>query len=402
MIFAHGPLGFSLAWLTKLLTKTKLTKKESLWLFVIGYIGGIFPDIDLFYYYLVDASRSHREMLTHTPILYLVIFCIVGAVLLTLKKRKAFFAFAVFILGTLSHLVTDGIVSQIRYFYPFSKEFYGVADLGIPLVNNNLLYVNALVEGIFITLFFYLLIVLYAKKDRLRMILTTILMIVFAAGVVTITVVNQHIYTPSFEELYSDLDNDGIVNYQDDDIDGDEVLNIDDTDSDGDGEYNLYELVLKSESFHNVWYDPTNGGLIQIPARLGFLTTDDYIMKLYNSFGVFIALEMEKDYEANPDGYELPPTDSNFDRNLTNLRTWFDHTGRLQNGSDVTRPLFGDVLFFETGHVVVVTGVDKDSNIQVLDVHKEYGVVERYLYELIEREGEIKEVGHILDPIPFD
>lgn len=402
MIFAHGPLGFTLAWLTKFVTKTKLNKKQTLWLFIVGYIGGIFPDIDLFYYYLVDASHSHREMITHTPIFYLVIFCIVGAVLLTLKQRKVFFAFGVFILGTLSHLVTDGIVSQIRYFYPFSKQFYGVADLGIPLLNDNLLYVNALVEGIFITLFLYLLIVLYAKKDSIRMILTTILMITFAVGVVTITIVNQHIYTPSFEELYSDLDSDGIVNYKDDDIDGDGISNIDDTDSDGDGEYNVYELVLKAETFSGVWFDPTNGGLIQIPARLGFLTTDDYIIKLYDSFGVFITLEMAKDYAENPDGYALPPTDANFDRNLDNLRTWFEHTGRLKKGSDVTRPLFGDVLFFKTGHVVVVTGVDNESNIEVLDVHKEYGVVERFLYELQEREGEIDAVGHILDPIPFD
>lgn len=400
MIFAHGPLGFTLAWLTKPLWKTSPTKRFAFWMYVVGFIGGAAPDLDLLYYYLIDASTSHREMITHTPFLYIVTYLIIGTVLLSLKKKKAFLGFSIFIAGTISHLLTDGIVSQIRYFYPLSNEFYGIADLGNQLINDNLLYINVLVEGIFITLFLYLLIVLYTKSDKARMILTTILMLTFSAGVVGATVVNQHVYTPSFEELYGDPDQDDVHSYQDRDIDGDGLLNIEDDDSDGDGLLNLQELVVNAEEFDNVWFDPTNGGLIQIPARLGFVTNDDIVFKLYGSFGIHLSLEMAHDFETNPAGYVLPPTDPNFDRNTVNLRNWFEHTERLTTAHTVERPLFGDVLFYKSGHVVVVTGVDNTGNIQVLDAHKERGVSERALNDVSIDEGDLEFIGQLLDPTP--
>lgn len=400
MIFAHGPLGFTLSWLTKPLWRTTPTKRYAFWMYVVGYIGGIIPDIDLFYYYLVDASASHREMITHTPFLYLVIYLVLGTVFLSLKKKKAFLGLTIFTLGTISHLLTDGIVSQIRYLYPISNEFYGIADLGYTLINDNLLYVNALVEGIFVTLFLYLLIVLYSKTDKARMILTTALMLTFAAGVVGITIVNQHIYTPSFEEFYGDPDGDDVYSYEDRDLDGDGVLNIDDDDSDGDGDINLHELVVNAELFDSVWYDPTNGGFIQIPARLGFVTNDDIVFKLYSSFGVHLDLEMAADFEDNPAGYVLPPTDANFDRSTVNLRNWLEHTGRLEAVHSVERPLFGDVIYYKSGHVVVVTGVDTSGNIQVLDAHKKRGVSERALVDVDSDEGDREWIGQLLDPTP--
>lgn len=401
MIFAHGPAGFLTSFLTKPFWKKRFgvfRKRTTYWLMAIGALGGIFPDIDLFYYYLVDAGTSHRAFLTHTPVLYVSVFILLFPILLLLKKAKWAFALVAFTLGALSHLATDTIMAQIRFLYPLSNTFYGISDFNIAFINSNLLFLNFLMEGIFFTFFFYALIRLCFKRLLWRVLLIFLLICSFLAGLLALTYANQHVYHSPYDVSFGDMDNDGIMNGEDRDMDGDGVLNIDDLDSDNDGISNIQGIAENSEQFANMWYDPTNGGLIQIPARLGLITNDDLIRRMFSSIGIQLRPELVADYEQNPTGYALPPTDSNFDRSNMNIRTWLEHRGVIETDFSVGRHQIGDVLFFENGQVTVVTGFNDRGQPKALDVHKDRSVEETTVDVLVERNGALAARAKVLHP----
>lgn len=405
MIFAHGPFGFLTAYCTQRFWKKKFTisKKALYILFVVGFIGGIFPDIDLFYYYLVNASSSHREFITHTPIFYIVLCTIFSLFFWIIKKPLLALGALIFMLGAFSHLISDTIVAQIMFFYPFSDRFYGISDLNTEVINSNLLFLNFLLEGIFFFFFFYTFIWMFARTRTIRLICTLLLLIVFSAGVGIITYGNTRIYHGPSVLPYEDLDQDGISNYEDTDIDGDSALNMLDLDSDNDGKGNAEEIIENTEAFTDVWYDPSHGGLLQIPARLGFITNDDIVRRVYGTMGIFITEEMQQDYAEHPQNYHSAPTDSNFDRDNRNIAAWLEHTNRLETEDTLSsgRNTLGDILFFPSGYVAIVSGFNPQGETMVLDVHPTRGAHEVLLTEIEAQEGHYYGRGKILATTPL-
>lgn len=297
MIFAHGPLGYLLALATeKVWRKTEYTQKQYNWLLVLGFIAGIFPDVDLFYYYLFNASESHRALFTHTPIFYIVVCGVLALFAWRIKKPMLLSASVIFYIGTLSHLLTDGIFAQVQYLHPFTQTFYGLGDVVSDGVRSNLLALNFIIEGTIIAAFFYTLIRTHVERWLIRIPLVTTLLCTYALGVLLVSLSNAHVAHLPPHMYYDDLDNDGVVNIQDRDMDNDGTLNIDDNDSDNDGESNPFEIAQFSETLAGVWYDRTNGGLLQIPARLGFITMIDAPRILLDSAGVSLRAEMSADY----------------------------------------------------------------------------------------------------------
>lgn len=401
MIFAHGPAGFVSAFMAQRLVPRmqQFTDRQRLWLLIIGGIGGIFPDVDLFYYYLVSAEETHRGFITHTPFLYITCAVVFGFILWRMKKHYASMAVCTFSIGAISHTIFDAIGAQIKFLYPFSNNFFGLSDLGNPVINSNLFFVNFLVEGLCFFFFFYVLIWMFTKTVHQRLIATLILVGVFAAGVGTLTFTNAHMYHGEQVLPWHDDDGDGIMNANDRDIDGDGVLNIDDLDADNDGKSNVEEIAVNSEGFLSLWYDPTNGGFIQIPARLGLVTNDDVARRLYQTAGIFLETEMQEDYAQNQDGYVVPPSDADFDRTPENILAWLRHMDRVEEGKALTqgRNQIGDILFYETGHVAIVVGFTTDGHERLLDVHMHRPIKERSVEELRSDEGEIVARGKMLD-----
>lgn len=405
MIFAHGPIGF----LTALAAKPWWRKWTSDgiaagWMLALGYLGGIFPDIDLFYISYVNASLSHRDLITHTPALYIAVGAVVGAVLALIKKQTAAVAVAIFCAGALTHMVADLIVGQIKLFYPFSGRFFGLTDLRIEWLNENILFANFLLEGIFITAFFYALIVFFTKTKTSRITWTGLLLVVFAAGLLTLITGNNHVYRNGESNAYGDDDADGIANINDTDMDNDGTLNIADIDSDNDGKGNTEEIIEHSARFFNVWVDPTNGGIAQVPIRLGLTSNNDITRQLYSAVGIYIRTELQEDYNSNPNGYVLTPKDKNFDRSKEVLRTWLEHRNSLETGEAMLqgRNQIGDILFFTSNHVGIVTGFNNSGQPQVLDVHTDRVAQERSVEELIQLEGDVQARGKILDSTPLN
>ncbi|MBI2410298.1 MAG: metal-dependent hydrolase [Candidatus Kerfeldbacteria bacterium] len=384
MIFAHGPLGFVTtltlrnAWIKRYPKK----RRFGYWLLAIGWFGAIFPDVDLLYFYLHNASGSHRDFITHTPILYLGVL-VVGCLIAWLTKNtKLLFATFAFTLGTATHLLTDTVIGQIKIFYPFSYEFYGIADFHRFSITTNLLFFNFLLEGICFFFFFYACLRLFVHNRRTYAIVLSVLLLVFAAGVWSLMQLNNHVYHGPHNGYFDDSDADGQDNYVDLDMDGDGVRNTDDIDSDGDEKSNAQEIIENSQWFLPVWYDKSEGGFIQIPERLGLITTIDMPSRLYGTVGVYIKEELQDDYAHNPNGYVLPPTDENFDRNSENFRTWFAHRGRLETEPMAGRNQIGDMLFLQSGHIVVVSGFTLTGETLVLDVHKNRDIHEVSLESL--------------------
>ncbi len=388
---------------TKNCWKHPLSPREWWTLLIVGGIGGIFPDIDLFYTHAIDASESHRLLITHTPVLYIAA-AIIGVLVTTVLHRPQWHRSTMaFCLGAVSHTVADGILGNIMYLYPFTRGFYGLSDINSDWLNMHLIFINFLLEGIAITAFLLLLISMLARTAWQRRIWAGATLLLFAVGLTTLVVVTQHVYNPPYRTLLGDADRDGIVNVSDPDMDGDGQANINDLDADNDGKSNTLEVMEYAERFVDVWQDPTNGGLLQVPIRVGFITNSDVARLLLSSAGVMLSQAMKEDYQLNPSDYASAPQHDDFDRTNQNVYAWLLHNKRLETGAAMAqgREQIGDIVFFESGRVAVVTGFDTSGSAQLLDVAPGRRVQERSLSEIIVTEGAMVARGKMLDASPL-
>ncbi|EKD76432.1 MAG: hypothetical protein ACD_43C00114G0001, partial [uncultured bacterium] len=107
MIIAHGPIGYLITRAAKRWWgKYNFSSRQQLMLLVTGTIGAMIPDLDLFYFYFIDATVAHRQLLTHSFIIY---FCIVAVGLLLLLARRPWWAWltVIFGLGGVVHILAD-------------------------------------------------------------------------------------------------------------------------------------------------------------------------------------------------------------------------------------------------------------------------------------------------------
>lgn len=406
MIFGHGPSGFFMTWLIRVLPENlKWKEAKTKYILLLGTVGAMIPDADLFYTYLFNASVSHREFVTHTPFLWLLL-SLIAFVLLTITRKQQWIPYALtFTLAGVLHVLFDTITAQVRLFYPFSRDFMGIADLGIPFVNDNLLYINFVVEVTWFALAGYAAIVLLSKTKKQRMQLSVVLAVLFTLVLFGLHYANQHVHHENLAEYPTDLDGDGLMNYIDTDIDGDGILNIDDLDPDADNMHTVEEIIRNSEDFFGVWHDPTDGGLIHIPIRLGLINNEDVVIRLFNDSGIFIKTEMMHDYVDNPEGYVIAPEDKDFSRNSENIANWLKHIDRYEEASipgfDVQDTRIGDILFFENGYVTVMTGVSNTGQPQYVDIQHGRESQELTLPEIIQLEGIIIGRGVLLDQTPL-
>lgn len=93
-------------------------------------LGSIFPDLDLFYFYLVDGKQHHHHSYwIHYPLPWVVLF-IASLVWLYFRRQSAWAILStVFNAGVLLHLALDCVSGDIMLFAPFSKTFYSVVTI---------------------------------------------------------------------------------------------------------------------------------------------------------------------------------------------------------------------------------------------------------------------------------
>jgi hypothetical protein len=115
MITAHIPSGY-------LLGKTLQAKHRLLMTVVI--IGSVFPDFDLFWFYLVDNKAFHHHRYwVHAPGFWLLISAIIIPAL-SLWYKAALKPYLFFLAAVILHICLDTIAGSIMWLWPFSDQLY--------------------------------------------------------------------------------------------------------------------------------------------------------------------------------------------------------------------------------------------------------------------------------------
>lgn len=121
MIIAHLPAGYVLS---KLLVRHAERLGAPAPAFIrAGVLGAIAPDLDMFYFHLVDHRQHHHHTyFTHYPVLWLVLL-VTSAILACRAKAKNIAACAaIFSLNGFVHMLLDTIVGDVWWLAPWGNE----------------------------------------------------------------------------------------------------------------------------------------------------------------------------------------------------------------------------------------------------------------------------------------
>ncbi|MFA5995736.1 MAG: metal-dependent hydrolase [Patescibacteria group bacterium] len=430
MLFAHAPLGFLTVRATRRWwSKFNLSKRQQRGLYIAGGLGGIFPDIDLFYFYLVNASVNHRQLWTHGILPYLLVL-LIGFILVSLSSKRptsppsplsskergdnqiALLPFPwlgervgdrgrylglcllMFVIGVYTHLFADCITGRIVLLYPFSNLLYGFNSWSWyehSILASYSLTTNYTVE----LLVFIILGYLFVKRSTTKIIYIIVSIILFVSVTSGLIWLDKHTYKTNGIFVYSDIDNDGILNVQDLDIDGDGINNSNDNNADNNNINNREQLNNELPKILGSLYDYSNGGFIQIPLRLGLVNDLVLIERAYTNIGMSFSSEMGEDFKNNPSGYISNPKDYRFTDNPQNWQTWLQHQQKLLPATILTQAQPFDIIFFQSGHVALYYPWNNQP--AVIEINKKQpftSVVS--LNEVIKQEGQVSAFGKIL------
>ena len=121
MLIAHLPAGY----LTSrfIADKTATTAKEARIILACGLFASILPDLDLFYFYLIDNQQTlHHSYWPHIPFFWLVIFPF--AYFATKKWRILKLATLTIFANLFVHFLLDTVAGGIHWAYPIKKDLY--------------------------------------------------------------------------------------------------------------------------------------------------------------------------------------------------------------------------------------------------------------------------------------
>jgi inner membrane protein len=128
MFIAHLPIGY----LVSKVIYTRLMSQGigARGIVISGMCGSIAPDLDLFYFYLIDnRQHNHHSYWTHYPSVWICLM-LVPLAFIHLKRARAFALLAIiFSLNGLIHMVLDSIAGVIHWFAPFVFNAYSLVTV---------------------------------------------------------------------------------------------------------------------------------------------------------------------------------------------------------------------------------------------------------------------------------
>lgn len=122
MFIAHLPAGY-------LLTRygQRIVGDSSRAILATGLVASVIPDLDLFWFYLVDDRQVvHHSYVTHMPLFWVGLAGLVWALCRVLKLRKAPLYIGIALAGVLLHMMLDSIAAEVKWFWPFSDYEFGL------------------------------------------------------------------------------------------------------------------------------------------------------------------------------------------------------------------------------------------------------------------------------------
>jgi len=121
MFIAHLPSGYLLAKTLKSKTNNWISWKLAL---LAGVVGSIFPDLDLLYFYILDARQNnHHTYITHIPIYWLSLYFLVSILFTITRKKRHLITWSIFMLGVFLHLILDTVSGGILWYHPVNNEY---------------------------------------------------------------------------------------------------------------------------------------------------------------------------------------------------------------------------------------------------------------------------------------
>ncbi|MEM6587144.1 MAG: metal-dependent hydrolase [Pseudomonadota bacterium] len=119
MITAHLPAGY-------LTGRAFAIAGPTLWAAVLG---GILPDFDLIWFYLIDdRAFHHHHYLVHVPAFWAAIALVVFPLIRVFQPRWTWPAIA-FFAALFVHICLDAIAGGIKWFWPFSNELFYIVTV---------------------------------------------------------------------------------------------------------------------------------------------------------------------------------------------------------------------------------------------------------------------------------
>ena len=96
-----------------------------------GLFGSMVPDLDMFYFHLVDHRHTHHhKYFSHYPIVWLALILVAALLCLSRGRREKFGAYAlVFAFAGFCHLILDTIVGDIWWLAPFIDRPFALASV---------------------------------------------------------------------------------------------------------------------------------------------------------------------------------------------------------------------------------------------------------------------------------
>ena len=148
MIIAHLPAGYIVTHLLKGMAK-KYGLSENHFMNA-GLLGAISPDLDMFYFHLIDHRQHHHHSYwSHFPIVWGTLLLVALLYMALADNKRRPLLVSVFALNGFVHLLLDSLVGDVWWLAPFVDKAYAlfsVPSLYSPWWMNFVLHWSFLVE----------------------------------------------------------------------------------------------------------------------------------------------------------------------------------------------------------------------------------------------------------------
>ena len=94
---------------------------------LFGLLCSVLPDIDLFYFYLIDhRQHAHHTYWTHIPLFWILFTGLLFSMAKAVSNQSRGFVWLILLLNTELHMVLDSVAGGIYWLYPFNGEKYRI------------------------------------------------------------------------------------------------------------------------------------------------------------------------------------------------------------------------------------------------------------------------------------
>lgn len=314
MYLVHAPIGYIVNEVIQKRKIKKLKTYEQLLVAVFSICWGIFPDFDIFL--SSTPSFIHHSILTHTPILFIGIWIVLKILInpaykilnkkitKVLDKNLLNILVDTFLIGTISHLLADTLVSSIMLFYPLSDVKFHIFRY---LLEPNLFAGYSLsalfaIEIVIFSIFIKFVYVKFLKRSKLGNILTKVALVLSATYFLFTIFISLNTYNRSY--MYDENEK---INY---DIDYDRLQDNTDMDVGNSGVNNI--IKANSEDVLDSTLDIINSGkwssysgntlVANVKRRYGGLDSYRMVSQVY--YNIHLSIEpVLKDYAIKRDGF---------------------------------------------------------------------------------------------------